>query len=85
MTPEIALTDPELMSNPFIGYARAREQAPIAKLVTPGMPPMCALTRHAEARAMLTDTRFALNPASFQRPDVPAHCLPYLRTMQRGS
>jgi len=82
MTPEIALTDPDLLTNPFTGYARAREQAPMARLVAPGMPPMWALTRHAEARAMLTDPRFALNPASFQRPDVPAHCLPYLRTMQ---
>jgi cytochrome P450 len=43
---------------------------------------MWAVTRHAEARAMLADPRFALGDDSFQRLDVPAHCRPYLRTMQ---
>ncbi|MER6877317.1 cytochrome P450, partial [Amycolatopsis sp. NPDC000673] len=80
--PELDLTDPAVTSDPFTTYGAAREQGPLAKLTGPGMPPMWVLTRHAEARAMLTDQRFALSEASYQRPDVPEHCRPYLRTMQ---
>ncbi|WP_275295003.1 cytochrome P450 [Amycolatopsis sp. La24] len=80
--PELDLTDPAVTSDPFTAYGAAREQGPLAKLTGPGFPPMWVLTRHAEARAMLTDQRFALSEASYQRPDVPEHCRPYLRTMQ---
>ncbi|HTF07016.1 MAG TPA: cytochrome P450 [Asanoa sp.] len=79
---EIQLNDPDLMRDPIAGYGRAREQAPVAALVAPGFGPMWAVTRHAESRAMLADPRFALGDDSFQRLDVPAHCRPYLRTMQ---
>ncbi|GAA1866160.1 cytochrome P450 [Asanoa iriomotensis] len=79
---ELTLSDPELLRDPFTGYAHAREQAPVVALVAPGFGTMWAVTRHAEARAMLADHRFALGDDSFQRLDVPAHCLPYLRTMQ---
>ncbi len=80
--PEIDLTDPELLQDPATVYGRARERAPIARLVAPGFGPMWALTRHAEARAMLADPRFGNSAASYQRLDVPEHCRPYLRTMQ---
>ncbi|WP_033289614.1 cytochrome P450 [Amycolatopsis jejuensis] len=80
--PELDLTDPAVTSDPFTAYGAAREQGPLAKLVGPGFPPMWVVTRHAEARAMLTDPRFALGEGTYQRPDVPEHCLPYLRTMQ---
>jgi cytochrome P450 len=80
---EIQLSDPDLMRDPFTGYGKAREQAPVVALVAPGFGPMWALTRHAESRAMLGDQRFALGDASYQQLDVPAHCTPYLRTMQQ--
>ncbi|GAA4215706.1 cytochrome P450 [Actinocatenispora rupis] len=80
--PEIALTDPEVHRDPFTVYGRAREQSPVVRLLAPGFAPMWALTRHDAITAMLTDPRFALTAASYQRPDVPADCLPYLRTMQ---
>ncbi|WP_327004061.1 cytochrome P450 [Dactylosporangium sp. NBC_01737] len=80
--PEIDLTDPELLHDPAAVYGRARERAPIARLVAPGFGPMWAVTRHAEARAMLSDPRFGNSAASYQRPDVPEHCRPYMRTMQ---
>ena len=54
----------------------------MARLGAPGFGPMWVVTRHDGARAMLSDPRFAPAAASYQRPDVPAHCLPYLRTMQ---
>ena len=42
-----------------------------------------AITRYREARAMLTDPRFAPGPASYaSRPDVPEEYRPYLQTMQ---
>ncbi|GAA3523930.1 cytochrome P450 [Amycolatopsis ultiminotia] len=80
--PEIDLADPAVAADPFTAYGTAREQGPVAKLVGPGFAPMWVLTRHAEARAMLTDGRFALGEGTYQPLDVPEHCRPYLRTMQ---
>jgi cytochrome P450 len=80
--PEIDLTDAEVLRDPFSAYGRARERSALARIVAPGFPTMWAVTRHEEARAMLSDPRFALSAASYQRPDVPEDCLPYLRTMQ---
>jgi cytochrome P450 len=80
--PEIDLSDPAVLRDPFAAYGRARELGPVARLVAPGFGPMWALTRHAGARAMLADPRFGLSAGSYQRPEVPAGCLPYMRTMQ---
>ncbi|MBB5782971.1 cytochrome P450 family protein [Nonomuraea jabiensis] len=79
--PEIDLTDPAVLADPFTAYAGAREQSPVARLVAPGFGPFWAVLRHQEARAMLSDPRLTTNEHSYRRPDVPEHCLPYLRTM----
>jgi cytochrome P450 len=79
--PEIDLTDTDVIRDPFTAYGHARERAPLARLLIPGMSPLWALTRHEDARAMLNDPRFEINAGSFMRPDVPADCLPYMRTM----
>ncbi|MDQ7810389.1 cytochrome P450 [Amycolatopsis sp. A133] len=82
MTPEIDLTDAEVLTDPFTAYDRAREVSPVAKLVIPGFGPFWALTRYAEARAMLTDPRFEVTAGSFLRPPgIPEHCLQYMATM----
>ncbi|MFG1703064.1 cytochrome P450 [Nonomuraea sp. M3C6] len=78
--PEIDLTDLAVLQDPFTAYARAREQSPVARLLAPGYA-FWAVMRHEEARAMLTDPRLEINAGSFMRPDVPEHCLPYMRTM----
>ncbi|MFE3455198.1 cytochrome P450 [Nonomuraea sp. NPDC059194] len=82
MTPEIDLTDPELLRDPAARYGRVREQSPVARLVAPGFGPMWAVLRYGEAKAMLSDPRFELGADSFMRPAVPDECLAYLRTMQ---
>ncbi|WP_414937842.1 cytochrome P450 family protein [Amycolatopsis sp. cmx-11-51] len=80
--PEIPLTDPEVLRDPFTAYRPVRERSPIAKLVAPGFGPMWAILRHEEARKMLSDPRFALSSASYQRMEIPEHCRPYMRSMQ---
>ncbi|MCP2259850.1 Cytochrome P450 [Streptoalloteichus tenebrarius] len=81
--PEIDLTDRGVLDDPFTAYREARERSPLARLLIPGMAPLWALTRHAEAKAMLGDARFRLSAASWAfRPDVPEHCRAYMRTMQ---
>jgi cytochrome P450 len=80
--PEIKLSDSEVLRDPFTAYGQARERSPLARLVAPGFGSMWALTRHDGARAMLSDPRFELNANSYLRPDVPEHCLAYMRTMQ---
>ncbi|MEV4577656.1 cytochrome P450 [Nonomuraea jabiensis] len=79
--PEIDLTDPAVLADPFTAYTGAREQSPVARLVAPGFGPFWAVLRHEEARAMLSDPRLTTNEHSYRRPDVPEYCLPYLRTM----
>ncbi|MQY02676.1 cytochrome P450 family protein [Actinomadura macrotermitis] len=79
--PEIDLSDAAVLRDPFTVYGRIREQSPLARIPIPGIGAMWALTRHADARAMLSDPRFAMNSGSFLRPGVPEHCLRYMRTM----
>ena len=79
---ELDLTDPELLKDPVAAYDRAREDSPVVRLVTPGFGVMWGVTRHADARAMLTDPRLAPSSESFLRPAVPEHCQRYMRTMQ---
>jgi cytochrome P450 len=82
MTPEIDLTDVKVLTDPFTAYDQAREAGALAKLVIPGFGPFWALTRYAEARAMLGDPRFEVRADSFMRPPgIPDHCLDYMRTM----
>jgi cytochrome P450 len=80
--PEIDLSDIEVVRDPFTAYGRARERAPLARMPVPGLGAMWVFTRYEGARAMLGDPRFELSAASYMRPDVPADCLPYMRTMQ---
>ncbi|XVQ08188.1 cytochrome P450 family protein [Spirillospora sp. CA-255316] len=79
--PEIDLTDPAVVRDPFTVYGEARERSPLARLAMPGFGRLWLVTRHAEARDMLGDPRFALRADSYMRPDVPEDCLPYMRTM----
>jgi cytochrome P450 len=78
---EVDLTDPEVIRDPFSAYAKAREAGRVVRLNIPGMP-MLALTRHDDARTMLTDPRFAITSRSFVGiPGVPEGYDDYLRTM----
>ena len=58
--PEIDLTDPDLLKDPFASYGRLREQSPIARIPMPGIGRVWAVLRHQDARAMLGDPRFAI-------------------------
>lgn len=79
--PEVDLTHAEVVRDPFTVYGRAREEAPVVRLLIPGLGPVWGVTRLREAREMLGDPTFEINEHSFMRPDVPEDCLPYLRTM----
>jgi cytochrome P450 len=80
--PQINLSDPQVLRDPFTVYGQVRERSPLARLAAPGFGGMWAVTRHDGARAMLNDQRFELTADSYMRPDVPEHCLAYMRTMQ---
>jgi cytochrome P450 len=78
---EVDLTDPEVIRDPFTAYDQARKAGRVVRLNIPGMP-MWALTRHEDARTILTDPRFAITSQSFIGiPGVPAGYETYLRTM----
>lgn len=82
--PEIDLSDPAVLRDPFTAHGQARERSSLVRLLAPGMPAMWGVTRYAEARGVLSDpARFALSPATFAfKPDVPDDLTPYLRSMQ---
>ncbi|ASO21706.1 cytochrome P450 [Actinoalloteichus hoggarensis] len=81
--PEIDLSNPEVLRDPWGHYGTARERSPLARLLIPGLGAMWALLRHGEARSVLSDPRFELNAGGFaRRPAVAEEYLPYLRTMQ---
>ncbi|WP_420803574.1 cytochrome P450 family protein [Saccharothrix deserti] len=80
--PEIDPAKPEVLLDPFAAYGEAREKCPVARMPVPGMGDLWVLTRHEDAKAMLSDPRFELSANSFMRlPGIPDDCLPYLRTM----
>jgi cytochrome P450 len=80
--PHIELSDPAVLRDPFAAYGQARDRAPLARLVAPGFGSMWAVMRYEHAKAMLADPRFELSERSYLQPDVPEHCLKYMRTMQ---
>ncbi|MET9018550.1 cytochrome P450 [Actinopolymorpha sp. NPDC004070] len=80
--PEIDLSEPAVVRDPFTAYGQAREAGPLARLVTAGFGAMWTVMRYEHAKAMLTDPRFELNAHTYLRPDVPEHCRKYMRTMQ---
>ena len=62
----VDLLSPELMADPYAGFARMREQAPILTGSMMGGPPMWLVTRYDDVRAVLTDPRFFNNPGSVE-------------------
>ncbi|SER41868.1 cytochrome P450 [Actinokineospora terrae] len=82
VVPEVPVTDPAVLADPFSAYAQARAVSPVARLTGAGMPPMWAVTRHEPAREVLNNPRFVLSEASFMRPPgIPEHCRRYMHTM----
>ena len=84
MVPEVYLSDPAVLADPIAAYGAARSRSPVVRLVAPGIPPIWGVTRHAEAKAMLTDPRIELTSDTYlMRPaGVPDRYARYLRTMQ---
>jgi hypothetical protein len=59
------LMSPEMLANPYTGYGRLREQAPVLQGTFLGRTPVWVVTRYADVRAVLGDPEaFANDPAS---------------------
>ena len=52
------MSDKELMRDPFSGYARIREQTPLARGVMDGVEPAWMVTRYHDVKMVLGDPRF---------------------------
>ncbi|TJZ57467.1 cytochrome P450 [Streptomyces piniterrae] len=63
--------DPELLADPFGGYGKLREQAPVVRARFMDDTPIWLVTRFEEVRAVLRDPRFVNSPHS-----VPGHAGP---------
>jgi cytochrome P450 len=63
-------TDPAVLLDPVATYAAARQDSPVATMEVPGLGTLWIVTRHEQARAVLTDPRFRLARASYaMRPE----------------
>ncbi|MFE6686243.1 cytochrome P450 [Streptomyces sp. NPDC057743] len=67
-TGEPYVMDPELLADPFGGYGRLREQAPVLRARFMDDTPIWLVTRFDDVRAVLRDPRFVNNPYS-----IPGH------------
>jgi cytochrome P450 len=71
MSIPVDLMDPELLSDPFRGYARMREQAPMVRAAFPGIAePIWLVTRYEDVQMVLGDQRFVNNPGNVPGMDV---------------
>lgn len=57
------LLAPELLADPYTGFGRMREAAPVVTVSLLGMPPAVMVTRRDDVRAVLTDPRLVTDPA----------------------
>lgn len=55
---------PELVKNPFATYSRIRERTRLVRATMPGVEPFWMATRYDDAKVVLSDPRFVLNPAN---------------------
>jgi len=65
------MMSPELIADPYGGYGRLREQAPVLRASFMGVSPTWMITRYEDVHAVLADPRFVNNPASVPGVQVP--------------
>ncbi|MFC4588686.1 cytochrome P450 family protein [Sphaerisporangium corydalis] len=69
--PTVDMMDPALMRDPFGGYARMREQAPLVRGSFFGRgTPIWLVTRYDDVKMVLGDPRFVNNPANVPGLDI---------------
>ncbi|GAB2468942.1 cytochrome P450 family protein [Streptosporangium sandarakinum] len=67
----VQLLDPGLLADPFGGYARMREEAPLVRALFPGAAsPVWLVTRYDDVKRVLSDQRFVNDPANVPGMDV---------------
>jgi hypothetical protein len=60
----VDMGDRALMLDPYDGYSRIREQAPLVRAVMPGVEPVWIVTRYDDIKMVLSDPRFVVDPAN---------------------
>ncbi|WP_066946458.1 cytochrome P450 family protein [Microtetraspora fusca] len=64
-TGPVDMMDPALLSDPFRGYSRIREEAPLTRAVFAGLgTAVWLVTRFDDVKTVLSDQRFVNNPAN---------------------
>ena len=69
-TEPVDLFSAELLADPYAGYSRLREQAPVLTASMMGGPPLWLVTRYDDVRTVLTDPRFANDASRAGGPDI---------------
>ncbi|MQA95200.1 MAG: cytochrome P450 [Streptosporangiales bacterium] len=66
------MADEKLMRDPYRGYSRIREEAPLVRAVMPGVEPVWLATRYDDIKMVLNDPRFVINAKNVPGMDVPS-------------
>jgi hypothetical protein len=76
----VDMADEQLVQDPFTGYSRIRERAPLVRGVMPRVDPAWIVTRYDDVKMVLDDPRFVIDPAN-----VPGMKLPSLHEQVTAS
>ena len=68
----VDMADEQLVQDPFTGYSRIRERAPIVRGVMPGVDPAWIVTRYDDVKMVLDDPRFVIDPANVPGMELPS-------------
>ncbi|MBV2363094.1 cytochrome P450 family protein [Streptomonospora nanhaiensis] len=65
-SPAVSLLDPELLTDPYTGFGRLREEAPVERVRHLDGSTMWLVTRQDDVRTVLDDPRFVNDPARIE-------------------
>ncbi|MGI5125459.1 cytochrome P450 family protein [Pseudonocardia sp. CA-107938] len=58
----VAMTDPQLVADPYAGYDRIREEGPVRRAIALDGNPVWLVTRQADVREVMADPRVRVDP-----------------------
>jgi cytochrome P450 len=66
------MTDEQLVQDPFTGYSRIRERAPLVRGFMPRVDPAWIVTRYHDVKLVLGDPRFVIDSANVPGMNLPS-------------
>src|SRR5918999_5807761 len=68
----VDMADEQLVQDPFTGYSRIRERAPLVRGFMPRVDPAWIVTRYHDVKLVLGDPRFVIDSANVPGMNLPS-------------